>query len=142
MDQTDFDQITRMFAIAGSRRQAVGALLGIASLAGEGFVGQEEVAAARCRTVSERRAKRMIRRAARRYGQSYKIMLRVAKCESNLDNCAVNTAGPWYGLFQFSAGTWEWTPYRNKDWYNPRYNALAAGWMWKHYDRRDHWTCQ
>lgn len=142
MDQNVFDQLTRMFAAAGSRRQAVRALLAIAGAAGVGIVGREEVAVARCRTVGERRVKRLIRRAARRYGQSYTIMLRVARCESNLNSCAVNTAGPWYGLFQFSGGTWEWTPYRKKDWFDPRYNALAAGWMWKKYDRRDHWTCQ
>lgn len=141
MDQNVFDQLTRTFATAGSRRQAVGALLGIVGAAGVGIVGRQEVAVAKCQTVRERRVKRLIRRAADRYEQPRKDMLRVAYCESLFDNCAVNKSGPYYGLFQFLPSTWRSTKYADKDWFDPRYNALAAAWMWDQ-GRRNEWECQ
>jgi soluble lytic murein transglycosylase-like protein len=100
------------------------------------------VAARRCRDKewSERQIVRIIKQAAKRYDQSPKKMVRVARCESNLDPCAVNPAGPYRGLFQFLDSTWRSTPYRHDNVYDPKANALAAAWMWRE-GRRDEWTC-
>jgi soluble lytic murein transglycosylase-like protein len=67
-------------------------------------------------------------------------MLRVARCESNLDPYAVNPSGS-YGLFQFIRSTWESTPYGDEDVFDPRANAMAAGWMWAE-GRRSEWVCK
>ena len=83
---------------------------------------------------------RIIYDAADRYGQSRTDMLRVAECESNLDPYAVNPSGS-YGLFQFIRSTWESTPYGDRDIFDPRANANAAGWMWS-VGRRSEWVCQ
>lgn len=78
--------------------------------------------------------------AADRYGQPRADMLRVARCESNLDPYAVNPAGS-YGLFQFLPGTWASTPYAASDMCDPWASANAAGWMWAA-GRRGEWVCQ
>jgi uncharacterized protein YraI len=77
--------------------------------------------------------------AADRYGQSRAEMLRVAKCESNLDPKAVNPSGS-YGLFQFTRGTWATTPYASYDIFDAWASANAAGWMWS-VGRRGEWVC-
>jgi len=79
--------------------------------------------------------------AADRYGQPREDMLRVAKCESNLDPNAVNVAGSSYGLFQFIRSTWATTPYANEDIFDATASANAAGWMWS-VGRRNEWVCQ
>lgn len=134
MDLNRFDRIARSLGTGTSRRALLGGAiaLGLAALP----VGTE----AR-RRWSERQVEQIITRAARRYDQSPSIMLRVARCESNLDPYAVNRAGPYYGLFQFLPSTWRSTPYGKKDWFDPRANALAAGWMWKQ-GRKNEWVCQ
>lgn len=81
----------------------------------------------------------IIEDAADRYGQPREDMLRVARCESNLDPYAVNPSGS-YGLFQFVRSTWESTPFADKDIFDPVANANAAGWMWKE-GRRSEWVC-
>jgi hypothetical protein len=78
--------------------------------------------------------------AADKYGQSREDMLRVAQCESNLDPYAVNPSGS-YGLFQFIRTTWRSTPYGDKDVFDPKANANAAGWMWAQ-GRKSEWVCQ
>ena len=78
--------------------------------------------------------------AADRYGQPRADMLRVARCESNLDPNAVNPAGS-YGLFQFIPSTWATTPYANYDIFDAWASANAAGWMWS-VGRRNEWVCQ
>lgn len=78
--------------------------------------------------------------AADRYGQPREDMLRVARCESNLDPNAVNPAGS-YGLFQFVPSTWASTPYAGYDIFDPWASANAAGWMWSQ-GRRGEWVCQ
>jgi len=141
MDHERFDGIVRAFGAADSRRRVLAGSAG-AVLAAAGF-GQGGEARRRCRSnrYSEREIERIITRAARKYGQSKKAMLRVARCESNLDPCAVNRAGPYYGLFQFLKSTFDSTPYRDKDIFDPKANAFAAAWMWKK-GRRNEWTCQ
>jgi hypothetical protein len=79
--------------------------------------------------------------AAKKYGQSESAMVRVARCESNLDPCAVNRSGPYYGLFQFLKSTWSKTPYGDQSIYDPKAQAMAAGWMWKE-GRKNEWACK
>jgi hypothetical protein len=79
--------------------------------------------------------------AAKKYGQNRSAMERVARCESNLDPCAVNRSGPYYGLFQFLKSTWKNTPYGNKSIYDPKAQAMAAAWMWNE-GRKNEWACK
>jgi hypothetical protein len=79
--------------------------------------------------------------AAKKYGQSNNSMVRVARCESNLDPCAVNRSGPYYGLFQFLKSTWKDTPYGDQNIYDPKAQAMAAAWMWNE-GRKNEWACK
>lgn len=79
--------------------------------------------------------------AADYYGQSREAMLRVAKCESNLDPYNVTPPYSASGLFQFLPGTWRTTPYADKDIFDPWASAYAAAWMWS-VGRRGEWVCQ
>ncbi len=92
-------------------------------------------------TFSEKEILNFIDKAAKKYGQSYSAMVRVARCESVLDPCAVNKSGPYYGLFQFLKSTWKTTPYGDKSIWDPEAQALAAAWMWKQ-GRKKEWACQ
>jgi hypothetical protein len=83
----------------------------------------------------------IIRDAARRHLQPEEDLLRVGRCESNLDPRAVNPAGPYFGLFQFLRSTWATTPYAERDIFDPIANANAAAWMWQQ-GRRNEWACQ
>ena len=83
----------------------------------------------------------IIRDAARAFGQPEEDLLRVGRCESNLDPRAVNPQGPWLGLFQFHRTTWASTPFAERDIFDPVANANAAAWMWQQ-GRRNEWTCQ
>jgi hypothetical protein len=90
---------------------------------------------------SEEEILNFIAKAAKKYGQSNKVMVRVARCESSLDPCAFSKSGPYYGLYQFLKSTWKTTPYGDKSIYDPKAQALAAGWMWKQ-GRKNEWSCQ
>jgi hypothetical protein len=90
---------------------------------------------------SEQQILAYISQAARKYGQPERDMVRVARCESTLNPCAVNHSGPYYGLFQYLKSTWRSTPYGNRDIFDPEAQALATGWMWKQ-GRRNEWVCQ
>lgn len=79
--------------------------------------------------------------AADRYGQPREDMLRVARCESNLNPNAVNPTSQASGLFQFLPSTWETTPYADQNIFDPVANANAAAWMWDN-GRRNEWVCQ
>ena len=92
-------------------------------------------------THSEKEILDFIKKAANKYGQSYNVMVRVARCESSLNPCAYNKSGPYYGLYQFLKSTWKTTPYGNKSIYDPKAQALAAGWMWKQ-GRKNEWACK
>jgi uncharacterized protein YgiM (DUF1202 family) len=92
-------------------------------------------------TYRRRQLIQIINDAADQYGQSREAMLRVARCESNLTPTAVNKKGGSYGLFQFKTQTWLGTPYADYDIFDPRANALAAGWMWS-VGRKGAWVCQ
>src|SRR5215472_10098619 len=56
--------------------------------------------------------------------------LRVAKCESGYNPRAYNPAGPYYGLFQFLMSTFNATPFKGQDVYDPVANASAAAWKY------------
>ena len=83
----------------------------------------------------------IIREAARAFDQPEEDLLRVGRCESNLDPRAVNQAGPYFGLFQFLRSTWASTPFADRDIFDPVANANAAAWMWQQ-GRRNEWACQ
>lgn len=83
----------------------------------------------------------IIREAARRHGQPEEDLLRVGRCESNLDPRAENPSGPYFGLFQFLRSTWATTPFADEDIFDPAANANAAAWMWQQ-GRRNEWACQ
>jgi hypothetical protein len=83
----------------------------------------------------------IIREAARAFGQPEEDLLRVGRCESNLDPRAVNPDGPYFGLFQFLRSTWASTPFADRDIFDPVANAHAAAWMWQQ-GRRHEWACQ
>ena len=127
--------VSRALTQARSRRLAFTTLIAVA-------VPSRVEAGNRCRNrYSEREILRYIKRAARKYKQSEQVMIRVARCESGLDPCALNRRGPYYGLFQFLKSTWKTTPYGDRNIYDPKAQALATGWMWKH-GRKDEWACQ
>ena len=92
-------------------------------------------------TTTENEITEIIREAARAFGQPEEDLLRVGRCESNLDPRAVNPAGPYFGLFQFLRSTWASTPFADRDIFDPVANASAAAWMWQQ-GRRSEWTCQ
>jgi hypothetical protein len=58
--------------------------------------------------------------------------LRVARCESGYNPGAVNSAGPYYGLFQFLVSTFKATPYGGQNILDPAANANAAAWKYSH----------
>ena len=135
MTSEQFDTLARALTHRAPRRSALAALLGAA-------VPTAASAGDRCRVRdSEKEILRYIRRAARKYGQSRRAMIRVARCESNLDPCAYNRSGPYFGLYQYLKSTWKSTPYGNRDIYDPKYQALATGWMWKK-GRKNEWACK
>ena len=135
MTSQQLDALARALALRSYRRSAVAALLA-AVVPTIAFAGD------RCRVRdSERQILRYIRRAARKYGQSRKAMIRVARCESNLDPCAYSKKGPYFGLYQYLKSTWKTTPYHNHDIYDPKAQALATGWMWKQ-GRKNEWACK
>ena len=75
------------------------------------------------------------------YGLDGGDLLRVARCESNLDPKNVTPPHSASGLFQFLPGTWNTTPYADRSVFDPEANAYAAGWMWS-VGRRSEWVCQ
>jgi hypothetical protein len=90
---------------------------------------------------SEQQILDFIGTAAKKYGQSESTMVRVARCESALDPCAVNRSGPYYGLFQYLQSTWKTTPYGDRDIFDPEAQSLATARMWKQ-GRKNEWACQ
>jgi hypothetical protein len=135
MMSEQLDSLARALALRSPRRSALAALFAAA-------VPTVAYAGDRCRVRdSEEAILRYIRRAARKYGQSKRAMIRVARCESNLNPCALNRSGPYYGLYQYLKSTWKSTPYGDRDIYDPKAQALATGWMWKQ-GRKDEWACK
>lgn len=141
MNEQRFGDLARAAAGRGSRRSVLSTLAALGWLrAAPREAEAEDHAKRRCNRASERSVKRAIRRASRKYNQSYKSMLCVAKCESSLNNCAVNRDGPYYGLFQFLKSTFDGTPYGDKNIFDPEANALATAWKWKR-NQQNEWAC-
>ena len=138
MSSAFLETISRELATERPRRAALAAALTAAAAARASSAGKKK----RCRSRhSEEEIRRFIKRAAKKYNQKKKAMLRVAKCESNLDPCAYNRSGPYHGLFQFLKSTWKTTPYGKKDIYDPKAQAMATAWMWKK-GRKNEWACK
>src|SRR5918997_1461990 len=150
MSPESVDTVVRRLGLWRSRRAAVGSIAAIAITA----VASVSEARKRGRTRkkkrdtgsctvrhSEQEILDFIAEAARKYGQSERVMVRVARCESVLDPCAVNRSGPYYGLFQFLKSTWKTTPYGDRDIFDPEAQSLATAWMWKQ-GRKNEWACQ
>ncbi len=156
MSPESFDTAVRRLGLWRSRRAAVGSIAAIAITA----VASVSEARKRDRTRKKRKGGKkneksgsctvrhseqeilnFISKAANEYGQSESAMVRVARCESVLDPCAVNPSGPYYGLFQFLKSTWKTTPYGDRDIFDPEAQSLATAWMWKQ-GRKNEWACQ
>ena len=130
-----FDAVTRALTLTPSRRALLAALL--AAVAPAGVIAGE-----RCRARdSEDKILGYIAEAAQAYGQSEEAMIRVARCESVLNPCAVNDDGPYYGLYQFLKSTWRSTPFGDRNIFDPEAQALATGWMWQQ-GRKHEWACK
>jgi hypothetical protein len=138
MQGEPFDRLTRMLATRGSRRRALGGIVGGVIAGGLSLRQPGTVSAT---TYTEDEIKRIIRQAADMYEQPRRDMLRVAYCESRYNPRAYNPSGPYYGLFQFLQSTFNSTPYADHNIYNPKANARAAAWMWS-VGRRNEWACQ
>ncbi len=135
MTPESLDAVARTLSQARSRRAALVALLAVAL---PSRVTAEQRCGARD---SEDEILGYIAEAATEYGQSKQAMVRVARCESMLNPCALNGDGPYYGLFQYLKSTWRSTPYGDQDIYDPQAQALATGWMWQQ-GRKNEWACK
>ncbi|HEX4621803.1 MAG TPA: transglycosylase SLT domain-containing protein [Myxococcaceae bacterium] len=67
--------------------------------------------------------------------------MNVAWCESRYHPNSVNSSSGASGLFQFLPSTWSGTPYASYSPFDPKYNALAAAWLYSHYGP-GRWVCQ
>lgn len=89
------------------------------------------------------RIEQAIHAASNRYGAPYSEMVTVARCESINFTDFYNEASGASGLFQFLPSTWRSTPYRHHSIFNHHWNAMAAGWLWRHDGRSwQEWDCQ
>jgi hypothetical protein len=73
------------------------------------------------------------------YDDSERRMFEVMRCESGCTASAVNRAGPYRGLFQYSDATWHgaWNLYRNESVLDPKAQIFATALAWsKHMQRR------
>lgn len=67
--------------------------------------------------------------------------MNVAWCESRYHPNSVNSDSGASGLFQFLPSTWSGTPYAAYSPFDPKYNSLAAAWLYSHYGP-GRWVCQ
>ncbi len=67
--------------------------------------------------------------------------MNVAWCESRYHPNSVNSSSGASGLFQFLPSTWAFTPYAGYSPFDPKYNSLAAAWLY-HRDGPSQWQCQ
>lgn len=81
-------------------------------------------------------------RAAHPYPESEEKMYAVMMCESGGNAEIVNPAGPYVGLFQYVAGTWngEWNEYRDQGITNARAQIFATALAWN-LNMQSHWGC-
>ncbi len=67
--------------------------------------------------------------------------INVAYCESRYHPNSVNSSSGASGLFQFLPSTWAFTPYASYSPFDPKYNSLAAAWLYNR-DGPSQWQCQ
>ena len=67
--------------------------------------------------------------------------MNVAWCESRYHPNSVNSSSGASGLFQFLPSTWAFTPYASYSPFDPKYNSLAAAWLYAR-DGPSQWVCQ
>lgn len=81
-------------------------------------------------------------RATHPYPESEEHMYAVMMCESGGQATVVNPAGPYSGLFQYSAATWnaDWNTYRNEGILDPRAQVFATALAWSN-GMQSHWGC-
>lgn len=81
-------------------------------------------------------------RAAHPYPESEDKMYAVMMCESGGNAEIVNPAGPYTGLFQYVAGTWngDWNDYRDANVTNARAQIFATALAWN-LGMQSHWGC-
>lgn len=127
------------------RRVAILVALLAVVITGTMLADRAEGAAYPNRTVDE-----LIADASARYHLNYWRMRRIADCESRFDPLAYNPAGPYYGLYQFSRGTWHHTLNRMGvplewrhlwSWYRADQNVEAAAFLMAT-EGYGHWGCR
>lgn len=76
------------------------------------------------------------------YPESVEKMHAVMMCESGGRADIINPAGPYSGLFQYSASTWsgDWNHYRDTDILDARAQIFATALAWSK-DMQSHWGC-
>ena len=81
-------------------------------------------------------------RAAHPYPESEEKMFAVMMCESGGRADIINPAGPYSGLFQYSADTWngDWNQYRDSDILDARAQVFATALAWNN-NMQSHWGC-
>lgn len=97
----------------------------------------ERVATRRCENGSIHSC---IHRGALRWRVSYLMLLRKARCESQLRWWARNPSGA-SGPFQFMPSTWATTPYARRSLWRWKWASLGAGWMHS-VGRGGEWACK
>jgi len=76
------------------------------------------------------------------YPESEARMYAVMMCESTGRVAIVNPAGPYTGLFQYAAGTWNdtWNTYRGDGMLDAKAQIFATALAWSR-DMQSHWGC-
>ena len=76
------------------------------------------------------------------YADSAERMYGVMMCESGGRVAVVNPAGPYTGLFQYVAGTWNdaWNTYRSGGLLDARAQIFATALAWS-LNMQSHWSC-
>ena len=81
-------------------------------------------------------------RAKHPYPETTARMYAVMMCESTGRLAIVNPAGPYTGLFQYVAGTWNdtWNTYRSAGMLDPKAQIFATALAWS-LNMQNHWGC-
>jgi hypothetical protein len=76
------------------------------------------------------------------YPEPVERMYRVMMCESAGDRQAVGGRGRYFGLFQYTPGTWRgaWNPYRSQDILDAKAQIFATAKAWS-IGMQSHWSC-
>ncbi|MDI6788486.1 MAG: transglycosylase SLT domain-containing protein [Planctomycetota bacterium] len=94
------------------------------------------------RMIREDRIRAIVMSKSEEFDIDPKILLTLAKCESNFDPKAKNPNSSASGLFQFVKKTWDWTIKEmgqpTWDVFNPEHNTAAAAFLIKK-DGLRHW---